>query len=411
MRLEAIEAERARTEQVWMDAEARAEEAIRERDRLAAELDTGRQHVIASQSSADSRLEASEAERARTERVSKEAEARAEQAIRDRDALVAERDAARQAAGDAQAAVEARLQAFDGDRTETEQALKSAEARAEEAIRERDGLAAELDAARQAILDMQAAVDARLEAIDAERAQTEQAWKDAEARDEAIRERDALAAELDVARQTVLGMQAAVDARLEKIAAKRSRTEQAWKDAEAREEQAIRERDALAAELEAARQAATPDDQKDLRLEAAAERIRSLELQLFERGHGPQNRDVDLDRQLDSPSPPSGQPIRRATRYSFSTTIEVYIDGALGELVDLSVGGAQVLCATKPPVNVAVTLSLLSDEIPVSCQGKIMWARPEPDSGGRPLTHRAGISFTTADEAAVEAFIIRYSAS
>jgi hypothetical protein len=278
-------------------------------------------------------------------------------------------------------------------------------------VRERDGLAAELGAARQAILAMQAAVDARLAAIDAERAQTAEGWKDAEARDEAIRERDALAAELDAARQTVLGMQAAVEARLEKIAAKRARTVKALKDAEAREEEAIRERDGLAAELDAARQTGRPDPQHAEQLEAAADRIRALELQLFGRVRGPQDRDVELHSLLDAPSPQGEQPVRRATRYSFSTTIEVHIDGDAGVLVDLSVGGAQVLCTKEPQLNRVATVALESDEIPVSCEGKIMWTRPEPPLEGRPLTYRAGISFTTADEAAVEAFIIRYCAS
>jgi chromosome segregation ATPase len=391
-----------------MDAEARAEQAVRERDKLATELDTGRQAVLDSQASADARLDAIEAERARTERAWMDAEARAEEATRARDALAAELDAARQAAGGAQAAVTARLETIDVERTHSEQAVKDAEARTGEAIRARDALAAELDAARQAILDMQAAVDARLEAIDAERVQTEQAWKDAETRDEAIRERDALAAELDTARREVLGMHAAVDARLEKIADKRAGTVKAWRDAEAREQEAIRERDALAAELAAARETAQPVAQQ---LEAAAERIHALEFQLFERGREPHDHDVELVSMLEVPSPPPGQPVRKATRYSFSTTIEVHVDGDAGVLVDLSVGGAQVLCRRELELNRVATVSLLSDEIPVSCQGEIIWCRPEPVSEGRPPMWRAGISFTEADEAAVEAFIIRYSAS
>ena len=46
-----------------MDAEARADQAIRERDGLAAELDAGRQAVLASQASADTRVKAIDAER------------------------------------------------------------------------------------------------------------------------------------------------------------------------------------------------------------------------------------------------------------------------------------------------------------------------------------------------------------
>jgi hypothetical protein len=103
--------------------------------------------------------------------------------------------------------------------------------------------------------------------------------------------------------------------------------------------------------------------------------------------------------------------VRKATRYSFSTTLEVLVDGNAGVLVNLSVGGAQVLCPRELEVSRVATVSLLSDEIPVSCQGNIVWCHPEPFSEGRPPMWRAGVSFTEADEAAVEAFIIRYSAS
>ena len=154
-----------------------------------------------------------------------------------------------------------------------------------------------------------------------------------------------------------------------------------------------------------------PDTSYDQQLEAAAERIRALELHLFERDRGPQDRDVDLGSLLEAPPPMSDQAVRRATRYRFSAAIDVHIDGDAGVLVDLSVGGAQMLCSKELEVNHVARISLLSDEIPISCQGRIMWSWLEPYSKGQPPSHRVGICFTAADEAALEAFIIRYSAS
>jgi hypothetical protein len=56
-------------------------------------------------------------------------------------------------------------------------------------------------------------------------------------------------------------------------------------------------------------------------------------------------------------------------------------------------------------------VSLPSDEIPISCEGRIVWSWIEPPEKNRPPRYRAGISFTEVDEAAIEVFIIRYSTS
>ncbi len=109
------------------------------------------------------------------------------------------------------------------------------------------------------------------------------------------------------------------------------------------------------------------------------------------------------------PRPASEQPVRRATRYVFATPIEVHIDGQVGVLVDLSVGGAQVICEREPDMDHVVTMLLQLDEVPVSREGNVVWVRSESRSEGWPPTHRVGIAFTSVDEAAVETFIIRYS--
>jgi len=277
-------------------------------------------------------------------------------------------------------------------------------------MRERDALAAELDTTRQAALDSEAAVNARFGTSVAELAHSEGALKDMEARaEETIRGRDALVAELAAARQSALDAQAAVDARVAAIDAERARLELAWKVAEARADEANSEYEALAAELRAAQEAARPHAQSDERLEAAAERIRALELQLFEREKGPADQDVELLSLLEAPSP-SEQAVRRAKRHRFSKPLEVHINGDVGALLDLSVGGAQVLCPKELDPKGIATLLLPSGDAPISCRGRIAWIWLEPHSKGKPRRYRAGIVFIGADEAAVSAFITRHAA-
>jgi len=141
-------------------------------------------------------------------------------------------------------------------------------------------------------------------------------------------------------------------------------------------------------------------------LEAAESRVRALELQLFGRERDPQERDIELSSLLDAPGAPTEKAMRRATRHRFGKTIKVQLDGNAGELVDLSIGGAQVLCAKQPDVNANVTLAVSADT-PLSCQGRIVWAMLEPHSKGKPLRYRTGMLFTGADEAAIEAFIAK----
>jgi hypothetical protein len=263
-----------------------------------------------------------------------------------------------------------------------------------------------------------------LKEIDRELAEAERARQEAETEaEEANAERDELALLLDKAKQSVQGMNAAVEERLAAIDAKRAR---ALKAAEERAEGAIRDRDALAAELAAVTRAASEateatraeDAQGSVdiselatRLEAATGRIRALELELFERERGPVDQDVELEPLLpaavgDMPRV-EGPPARR---YGFKPLRKVKVDREPALLVDLSLTGAQVIYARSPDVGQMVTLSLLSDEAPCFCQGRVMWARREQTAKGRPYRYPAGIAFTTAqDEEAIQAFIATHA--
>jgi hypothetical protein len=286
--------------------------------------------------------------------------------------------------------------------------------RAAEAVRERDALAATLETARHEAVAAQAVVEMRAAAIDAERANVERNWKQAESRaEEAGAERDELAALVVSTKESVQVMRDEVEGRLAAIEAKRVRAVKAWEEAEARADAAIRERDALTAELDAVRQTRTQSDAEiTRRLESAAERIRVLELELFERDRGPRERDVDLVPALETPkSTHSEQAEQRAKRYEFPARTKVHIDREAGVLVDLSVTGAQLICATSPQVGRIVTLTLLSDEAPCFCQGRLLWARREQTPKGRPLRYRVGLAFTSVDEAAIRAFIKQHAVS
>jgi hypothetical protein len=363
------------------DADARARSASEERDALAAAVEAERERV--------------EAERRRAEAEHQRAEAE------------------RQRVAEAEAAGAERAAGTDAERATAEQRLKDAEARTAKAGEERDALSATLEVAQMEATATKAAADARLAEIAAERETAVRNWQEAEARaEEANIARDELTALLDAAKESVQGMHAAVETRLAAIETKRTRTAQAWEESEARARDAIRARDELAAELETVKKAVSHDPETAERLAAATERIRVLELQLFERDRGEKERDVELGPLIDAkPSPPSELAGKRATRHVFKPTPKVKIDREAGLLVDLSVTGAQVICANSPDVGQIITLSLLSEEVPCFCQGRLLWARREQPAKGKPFRYRAGIAFTSADEVEIEAFIKHHAVS
>lgn len=147
-------------------------------------------------------------------------------------------------------------------------------------------------------------------------------------------------------------------------------------------------------------------------LATATARVRELEVQVFRREQASaETHDLDLGSMLEDRSPSADRPIRRFSRYSFRSKMAVDIEGESAQLVDLSVGGAQVLSETPLELQREAAILLVSDEIPVSGRATVMWTRADPQSKWRALRYRAGIQFTDVDPAAVEAFIIRYSST
>lgn len=222
---------------------------------------------------------------------------------------------------------------------------------------------------------------------------------------------------------------------------------QAVRDADARAEAAVRERENLAIELEAARLAAAAaaqdaQDRYDQFQTAAEKQIAGLELaaRYAEVRTPATEREVARARPDDEPwelvdvemteeiaakpavAPPvvaapvpaapveadatsaHKGPARAAKRITMAEHIEVHVDGDPGKLIDLSETGAQILSPTAQKPNRVVALKLQDGDNVVSCKGKIMWSRLEPTRGGQ-LWYRAGVSFTSSNQAALKTFL------
>jgi hypothetical protein len=190
------------------------------------------------------------------------------------------------------------------------------------------------------------------------------------------------------------------------------------------------ERDALAVELETVRQMTIAAQEADHArqqefYDAAEQRIRELELQLMQPDFEAAEAEPLVVVSATEPSPElpvaaaaaaaaevtHNSPPRRASRHAFNQNVQIQIDGSATQLVDLSTTGAQVISPTALKPNRMVKVSLPFEESAVSCRGKIVWARLEPPTAGGSFCYRAGVLFTTVDEAAIQAFIAQNSNS
>ena len=328
----------------------------------------------------------------------KESQAHAKEATRERQALAARLDAATAEAAKAEADAHARYEQLrDASQAQIdtlEQAVSDADTRAEAATREREDLAARLDAATAEAARVEADARARYEQLrDASQAQIdalEQTVSDADTRAEAAtRERDALAAGLDAATAEAAKAEADAHARYEQLhESTRQQIRElqlAVGDAEARAQAAIDE-------LQHQRQDLKPD---------ASTLVPSAESTAIATSPPP-------DSATKAPAAPAAsppEPLRQASRYVLSAEVEVQVDGSPAWLIDLSFSGAQVLSAASLKPNTVVRLAMpLSDRL-VLCKGKIVWAHIDPTKRGGQLRYRAGVLFTFADEAGIKAFL------
>jgi hypothetical protein len=97
-------------------------------------------------------------------------------------------------------------------------------------------------------------------------------------------------------------------------------------------------------------------------------------------------------------------PVRDAKRVKIRRAIQANVDGIPGELVDLSIGGAQALLTQAIRPNQLVRLTLPTADGPVTCKGRIAWAIYEQPSTSLSV-YRTGVKFTDVDAGAVQKFM------
>jgi hypothetical protein len=100
---------------------------------------------------------------------------------------------------------------------------------------------------------------------------------------------------------------------------------------------------------------------------------------------------------------------RRAPRSKMAAKVEVLLDGKTATLIDLSIVGAQVVSASMLKPNQQLEVALKDEVADVRFNASVAWTSFEipPNSGPR---YRAGINFTDADAAAVDAYCARHKA-
>jgi len=235
----------------------------------------------------------------------------------------------------------------------------------------------------------------------------------------------AAAAEVDEMRRALEAARAdvaAVQHRLAALEAARTTAEESAVDAQARAHTIERERDAMSlaldtermmnADLRAALATAAKDD-PERRLAAAPlapvpsssavpdGEDESAEMELtFEED------DQATEEALHTLDEEGWESVRTATRYRFKTRVDVNVNNQPATLADLSVGGCGVISRKALETSARVRVQLPDDPQPLICMGTVVWVRKEQPAYTSTLLYRAGVQFTQADQAAIEAFII-----
>jgi hypothetical protein len=96
---------------------------------------------------------------------------------------------------------------------------------------------------------------------------------------------------------------------------------------------------------------------------------------------------------------------RRAARYAMKPVVELRINGAPGQLVNLSVTGAQVVAQIRMRPTEKVRLALTDATTELRLIGAVAWANLE--IGTRGQQYRAGLELCAADEEVMERYCQR----
>ncbi len=205
--------------------------------------------------------------------------------------------------------------------------------------------------------------------------------------------------------------------RIEKLAGEQADTERSLKRAESQLKLVTRERDALIEQPPAAA-APAPAPARPTTVEAKTAPAETPARGKKATDKGAEKSVDKADRSADMSAVEKAAQaadtewaaIRMSPRYSFNEPIDVQINGGVSTLVDLSVGGCQVLSATSLKPNQSVKVAIPHEPKAIACSGKVVWAKLEAPSKGRPSGYRAGVEFSKADQATIEAFIIKHGA-
>lgn len=219
--------------------------------------------------------------------------------------------------------------------------------------------------------------------------------------------------------------------RLAEVEARRASAEDAATEHEMRAGLVERERDALSLALDTERMVSTG-------LRAAADDGARQAIPAKRKPGGLRKQPAEVSRQTASVPPPAAAPddegeteltfaedssdrpedeanavadvvwesVRRTPRYSFTSRVDLKVNGKPGVLADLSVGGCRISTSAPIEVGERVRVELPGDPTPLVCSGTVAWVSKEPAEGKTPARRRAGIEFVQASAPAIEAFII-----
>ena len=112
-----------------------------------------------------------------------------------------------------------------------------------------------------------------------------------------------------------------------------------------------------------------------------------------------------IDALLETSRPLDRAGTRQAVRYPMNRR-NVTINGDPGELIDLSVSGAQVQAKARlRPLKVARVV-ILDDDSETRLQGTVAWAIAVPEKGA--IMYRAGVEFVNPDKKKLAAFCSKH---
>jgi hypothetical protein len=115
-----------------------------------------------------------------------------------------------------------------------------------------------------------------------------------------------------------------------------------------------------------------------------------------------------VDALLETSRPLDRAGTRQAARYPMNRR-DVAVNGEAGQLVDLSVSGAQILSSSRLRPLKLVRLVLPHESTDLKIQGTVAWAIAVPTGGG--IHYRAGVEFVNPDKKKLSAFCEQHGAA